>query len=55
MAWAFDQLGLDEVVSVTLPGNTRSRAVMERLGLTYRRDLELRGHRQVLYAAERPR
>ena len=55
LAWAFDQLGLDQVVSVTLPGNTRSRAVMERLGLTYRRDIELRGHRQVLYAAERPR
>ena len=29
----FDELGLDEVVSFTPVGNTRSRAVMERLGM----------------------
>lgn len=33
---AFTDLGVDEVVSFTAAGNTRSRAVMERLGL--RRD-----------------
>lgn len=31
---AFGQLGLDEVVSFTFEGNTRSRAVMERLAMT---------------------
>lgn len=31
---AFDELGLDEVVSFTTVGNVRSRAVMERLGMT---------------------
>lgn len=30
----FDRLGLDEIVAFTVPGNTRSRAVMERLGMT---------------------
>jgi RimJ/RimL family protein N-acetyltransferase len=29
----FDVLGLDEIVACTLPGNRRSRAVMERLGM----------------------
>lgn len=31
---AFEELGVDEVVSFTTVKNTRSRAVMERLGLT---------------------
>jgi ribosomal-protein-alanine N-acetyltransferase len=31
---AFGALGLDEVVSITTPGNERSRAVMRRLGMT---------------------
>ena len=31
---AFDDLGLDEVVSFTFVGNDRSRQVMERLGMT---------------------
>ena len=31
---AFGPLGLEELVSFTVPGNTRSRAVMERLGMT---------------------
>ena len=31
---AFGRLGLDEVVSFTFEGNTRSRAVMERLAMT---------------------
>ena len=29
----FDRLGLDEIVAITTPGNTRSRRVMERLGM----------------------
>jgi RimJ/RimL family protein N-acetyltransferase len=31
---AFDELGLDEVVSITTAGNLRSQAVMRRLGMT---------------------
>lgn len=32
---AFEVVGLDEVVSYTVPANVRSRAVMERLGMTH--------------------
>jgi RimJ/RimL family protein N-acetyltransferase len=31
---AFTQLGLDEIVSMTVPANARSRRVMERIGMT---------------------
>lgn len=34
LRFAFEALGLDEVVSFTVPQNTRSRAVMERIGMT---------------------
>lgn len=33
--FAFDEAGLDEVVSFTVPPNLRSQAVMQRLGMTY--------------------
>ncbi len=36
VAFAFDQLALAELVALTFTGNTRSRAVMERIGM--RRD-----------------
>ncbi len=63
LAVAFGRLGLAEVVAFTAPGNARSRAVMERLGM--RRDpaddfdhpLVAAGHplrRHVLYRAKRP-
>ena len=35
LAFAFDELGLDEVVSFTSVVNERSRRVMERLGMTH--------------------
>ncbi len=34
LAYGFGTLGLTEIVSFTVPGNTRSRAVMERIGMT---------------------
>lgn len=36
LAFAFDRLGLDEVVSMTVVDNLPSRRVMERLGMTRR-------------------
>ncbi|MHB9004140.1 MAG: GNAT family N-acetyltransferase [Coriobacteriia bacterium] len=33
--WGFESLGCDEIVSFAVEGNTRSRAVMERLGMTH--------------------
>ncbi len=35
IAFAFAELGLDEIVSFTVPANLRSIAVMERLGMTH--------------------
>jgi len=32
---AFDVIGLNEIVSFTVPANTRSRRVMEKLGMTH--------------------
>jgi len=35
LAFGFESVGLDEIVSFTVPANVRSRAVMERLGMTH--------------------
>jgi ribosomal-protein-alanine N-acetyltransferase len=32
--FGFRELGLDEIIAMTVPGNTRSRRVMEKLGMT---------------------
>lgn len=34
VAFGFDEAGLDEIVSFTVPANQPSRAVMERIGMT---------------------
>ena len=58
LAFGFDRLGLTEIVAITVPANARSRALMQRLGMTRdeRGDFDLpttpEGHklrRQVLY------
>ncbi len=54
LAFAFDHLGASEVVAFTEPHNVRSRAVMERLGMTYRRDIDHDGYRFVLYTCAAP-
>lgn len=52
--FAFDHLGLDEVISVTVPHNAASRRVMEKVGLTDTgQRIDLRGHEQVLYRITR--
>ena len=53
VAWAFDQLGVDEVISVTLPHNMASRRVMEKVGLNYDRTEPVAGHEQVIYVTTR--
>jgi RimJ/RimL family protein N-acetyltransferase len=35
MKYAFEELSLDEIVSFTVPGNMRSRRVMEKIGMTH--------------------
>jgi RimJ/RimL family protein N-acetyltransferase len=47
--FAFGDLGAAQVVSFTEPHNRRSRAVMERLGFRYARDIDHHGERFVLY------
>jgi RimJ/RimL family protein N-acetyltransferase len=34
LRFGFDEIGLDEIVALTVPANTPSRRVMERLGMT---------------------
>ncbi|MGH9646121.1 MAG: GNAT family N-acetyltransferase [Bryobacteraceae bacterium] len=40
LAYGFKRLGLEEVVAFTVPGNIRSRRVMEKLGMRYSEDFE---------------
>ncbi len=50
---AFDELGLESVIAVTLPTNTGSRRVMENAGLGYERDVTWAGLPHVLYRIRR--
>jgi RimJ/RimL family protein N-acetyltransferase len=59
--FGFEQLGLAEIVSMTVPANLRSRQVMERLGMTHdpnddfdRPGLPPELTRHVLYRLRRP-
>ena len=56
LAFAFDELAADEVVSYTETRNARSRAVMERLGFRYSQDFifEADGVPCALYILTRP-
>jgi RimJ/RimL family protein N-acetyltransferase len=49
LAFAFGDLGAAQVVAITEPHNRRSRAVMERLGMRYARDIAVGGDPFVLY------
>lgn len=53
LAFAFERLGLEQVFSMTDPRNARSRAVMERCGLTLRGEQEFHGYLEVWYAIDR--
>ncbi len=44
-----ERLGLPSLVAITLPDNRGSRAVMEKIGMTYERDYTHSGRRHVLY------
>ena len=50
---AFDDLGLDDLVSFTLPFNTASRRVMEKLGFSYEKDCRYKELPHVLYRLTR--
>ena len=40
LAYGFERLGLAEIVAFTVPGNARSRRVMEKLGMRYSEDFD---------------
>lgn len=47
---AFNELGADHVIAFTEPHNTQSRAVMERVGFTYVKEIQHDGELFVLYS-----
>jgi ribosomal-protein-alanine N-acetyltransferase len=49
----FDDHGIEELVSFTLPHNAASRRVMEKLGFAYERDVVHAGEPHVLYRLRR--
>jgi RimJ/RimL family protein N-acetyltransferase len=53
LEFAFTVLDLPQIFSMTRPDNVRSRAVMERCGLTHRGELDFHGWHQVHYAIDR--
>ena len=52
---AFAVLELDDVVAFTVPANAPSRALMEKLGMVYERDIEHAGMPHVLYRLAKSR
>jgi RimJ/RimL family protein N-acetyltransferase len=50
---AFEVLELDDIIAFTVPVNAPSRAVMEKLGMTYEREFEHVGLPHVLYRLTR--
>jgi ribosomal-protein-alanine N-acetyltransferase len=53
IAYGFDEAGLPRIVAVTRPEHTRSRHVLEKLGMRYERDVDVFGIHAVLYALTR--
>jgi RimJ/RimL family protein N-acetyltransferase len=49
----FEDLGLEQVISITHPANAASRRVMEKAGLTFRGEACWRGFDVVWYAVDR--
>jgi RimJ/RimL family protein N-acetyltransferase len=49
VAYGFETLRLDLIFAITLPDNHASQAVMKRLGLGYRRRVEYKGFKDVVW------
>lgn len=49
LAYGFETLELDLIFAITLPDNLPSQAVMKRIGLTYRRRVEFKGFKDVVW------
>ena len=46
LAWARDVLGFPRLIAITAPDNRRSRALLEKIGLTFERTLRMPGERE---------
>ena len=53
LRYGFEWLGLERIISITLPQNAASRCVMEKAGLTLRGETRWRGQDVVWYAIDR--
>jgi RimJ/RimL family protein N-acetyltransferase len=53
VCYGFEELGLERIISITVPENVASRRVMEKAGLTYRGETSWRGRDVVWYAIDR--
>jgi len=49
LAFGFETLALDLIFAITLPDNHASQAVMKRIGLTYRRRVEYKSFKDVVW------
>ncbi len=49
LAYGFDTLELDHIFAITLEENRASRAVMERIGLTYRKRVDYKGFTNIVW------
>jgi ribosomal-protein-alanine N-acetyltransferase len=49
LAYGFGTLGLESIFAITLPDNLASQAVMKRLGLTYRRRVDYKGFKDIVW------
>lgn len=49
LAYGFETLQLDLIFAITLPDNHPSQAVMKRIGLTYRRRVEYKAFKDILW------
>ena len=49
LAYGFETLGLDRIFAITLEENRASRAVMERIGLTYRKRVDYKGFTDIVW------
>jgi len=49
LTYGFGTLGLELIFAITLPDNTASQSVMRRLGLTYRRRVDYKGFKDIVW------
>ncbi|UYN95298.1 MAG: GNAT family N-acetyltransferase [Enhydrobacter sp.] len=49
LAFGFDTLKLDLIFAITLPENLSSQAVMKRIGLTYRKRVDYKGFKEIVW------